>query len=51
MIWSEDAIKLMEEVRIFVLNKYKILELDFNEEAEKYIIHNTSYHIHIIYTS
>jgi hypothetical protein len=40
MIWSEDAIKLMEEVRIFVLNKYKILELDFNEEAEKYIIHN-----------
>ncbi len=37
-MWSEDAMKIMEEIRIFVINKYKILELDFDQEAENYII-------------
>lgn len=40
MLWTEEARKLIDEVKIFVINKYKILELDFDSESEKYIIYS-----------
>jgi hypothetical protein len=39
MLWTEEAKKLIDEIKIFVTNKYKILELDFDIESENYIIH------------
>ena len=40
MLWTEEAEKLINEVKIYVINKYKILELDFDNESEQYIIYN-----------
>jgi hypothetical protein len=38
MIWSQEALCLMEEINTFVINKYKILELDFDTDSDDYII-------------
>jgi len=40
MLWTEEAEKLINEVKIYVINKYKILDLDFDNESEQYIIYN-----------
>jgi hypothetical protein len=38
MIWSHEALSLMKEINNFVINKYKILELDFDADSDDYII-------------
>lgn len=40
MLWTEESLELLNKVNSFVINKYKVLEYDFNEESDNYIINN-----------
>lgn len=40
MIWTEEAINLSKEINDFVINRYKILKIEFNKKSDDYIIEN-----------
>jgi len=39
-MWTPEALSLMNEINTFVINKYRILELDFDSDSDNYIINS-----------